>query len=310
MTRPALAATRAVQVLNFLTARPTESFTLSEIARGIGCNPASTLAVLQSLVDGDYLHRHPSHKTYSLGPAVVAVGDAALARHRVIDVARAEMPPLADECSCECVASVVVADQIVVVALAGRPRARGADVRVGQRVPMIPPLGPVFIAWSPDEAVDRWLDALGPGDGPAERAHYRATLASVAERGFSVGLESGARATVGRVLAERAGLAGSGGPDEPQVASLIAALRHDYEVLDLDLDLAGAADAHRISNIAAPVFGPGGDVVLALTLHGFGTVMDGSAIRRTADRLLSTTALVTRRTGGHAPGRHRLPAAG
>jgi DNA-binding IclR family transcriptional regulator len=307
VTRPALAATRAVQVLNFLTARPTESFTLSEIARGIGCNPASTLAVLQSLVDGDYLHRHPSHKTYSLGPAVVAVGDAALARHRVIDVARAEMRVLADECSCECVASVVVAGQIVVVALAGRPRARGADVRVGQRVPMIPPLGPVFIAWSPDDAVGRWLDALGPADGEEERAHYRAALASVAERGFSVGLESGARARVGQLLAERAGLAGGGAPDDPQVASLIAALRHDYEVVDLDLAGAGT---HRISNIAAPVFGPGGDVVLALTLHGFGTVMDGPAIRRTADRLLSTTALVTRRTGGRTPRRDRLAATG
>jgi len=304
VTRPALAATRAVQVLNFLTARPTESFTLSEIARGIACNPASTLAVLQSLVDGDYLHRHPSHKTYSLGPAVVAVGDAALARHRVIDVARAEMPSLADECSCECVASVVVADQIVVVALAGRPRARGADVRVGQRVPMIPPLGPVFIAWSPDDVVTRWLDALGPDDGDDERAHYRAALASVAERGFSVGLESGARARVGAVLAERAGLAGGGNPD-PQVASLIAALRHDYEVLALDV-----TGAHRISNIAAPVFGPDGEVVLALTLHGFGAVLDERSIRRCADRLVSTTALVTRRTGGRPPRGHRVPAAG
>lgn len=304
MTRPALAATRAVQVLNFLTARPAESFTLSEIARGIGCNPASTLSVLQALADADYVHRHPSHKTYSLGPAVVAVGDAALARHQVIDVARAEMRLLAEECACECVASVVVADEIVLVALAGRPRARGADVRVGQRVPMIPPLGPVFIAWAGDEMVERWLDALGPAGDAAERAHYRAALASVAERGFSVGLESGARARVGRVLAERAGLA-AGGPPDPQVTSLIAALRHDYEVVELDV-----THRHPISNIAAPVFGPEGHVVLALTLHGFGTVMDEEATRRTAERLLSTTALVTRRTGGRAPARYRLPTAG
>src|ERR1039458_5209422 len=72
MTRPALAAARAVEVLNFLASHPGESFTLSELSRHLNLNMASGLSVLKALTDAGYVHRHDSHKTYSLGPALVA----------------------------------------------------------------------------------------------------------------------------------------------------------------------------------------------------------------------------------------------
>ena len=146
MTRPALAAARAVEVLNFLASHPGESFTLSELSRHLNLNMASGLSVLKALTDAGYVHRHHSHKTYSLGPALVAVGYAALARYQVIEIAIEEMRRLAADCDTECVASVVVGDEIVIVGASGRPRLEGADVRVGQRVPMIPPLSERKIA--------------------------------------------------------------------------------------------------------------------------------------------------------------------
>jgi len=125
MTRPALAAARSVEILNFLASHPGESFTLSELSRHLNLNMASGLSVLKALTDAGYVHRHHSHKTYSLGPALVAVGYAALARYQVIEIALEEMRRLAAECDTECVASVVVGDEIVIVGASGRPRAGG-----------------------------------------------------------------------------------------------------------------------------------------------------------------------------------------
>lgn len=299
MTRPALAAARAVDVLDFLAAHPLDAFSLSEIARALDVSMASELAVLRALAEAGYVHRHPRHKTYSLGPALVAVGRAALARHPVAEDARAEMRTLAERCDAECVASLVVGEEIVIVGAVGRPRREGADVRVGQRVPLVPPLGPVFLAWSEVEDVERWLRALGPGAGEAERARYRDALDVVRRRGFSVGLESGARAESGRALVELVGAP----TDERlrgRVLDLIGAMRNDYIALDL-------ADREEVpvSNMAAPVFGERGEVVLALTLQGFAESMTGRAIAAVADRLLSSVLSLTRASGGRAPAAFR-----
>jgi DNA-binding IclR family transcriptional regulator len=295
VTRPALAAARAVEVLNFLASHPGESFTLSELSRHLNLNMASGLSVLKALTDAGYVHRHHSHKTYSLGPALVAVGYAALARYQVIDIAVEEMRRLAADCDTECVASVVVGDEIVIVGASGRPRLEGADVRVGQRVPIIPPIGPIFLAWGESPRVERWLDALGPGAEESERELYRGAVATVRRRGFSVGLESGARAQSGRALIDLV----NSPRDERlrgRALSLIAAMRHDYLVIDLE-----STAPLLISNLAAPVFGVDGEVVLALTLQGFAEPMNGPEISAVADRLLSSTLHVTRESGGHAP---------
>jgi DNA-binding IclR family transcriptional regulator len=80
------------------------------------------------------------------------------------------------------------------------------------------------------------------------------------------------------------------------VHALIAAMRHDYQVIDLD-----SRARLLISNMAAPVFGVDGEVVLALTLQGFAQPMSGRDINAVADRLLSSTLHVTKKSGGHAP---------
>jgi DNA-binding IclR family transcriptional regulator len=294
VTRPALASARAIAVLNFLASHPDESFTLTELSRAIDINMASGLSVLQALTDAGYVHRHHSHKTYSLGPALVAVGFAALARYRVIEIAPDEMRQLASDCSVECVASVVVGGDIVIVAALGRSQS-GSEVRVGQRVPMIPPLGPIFLAWADQPQVDRWLDSRGDEVDEGERQHLRQALEVVRTRGFSVGLESGARIRSGRALVDLV----SAPRDQRlrgEARSLIAALGHDYRGEDL-VDM----ESVLVSNIAAPVFGSDGEVVMGVTLQGFGQPMNGREISSVADRLLASTRHLTRASGGHAP---------
>ena len=295
MTRPAPAVVRTTQILDFLSSNPGERFTLSQISRSLDINMASCLAILLALSDAGYVNRHHEHKTYALGAALVALGTAALTQHRAIGAAHEVMQKVSQEFDAECVASLVIGADIVIVAAAGRPRASGNDVRVGQRIPMIPPLGGIFMAWSSEALIDRWLDELGPDSTDDERNHFRATLASVRARGYSLGLESGARAKVGSALHD---LISSSGDDREraQAVSLIAALRHDYEVVSLDSTI-----GHPLSNIAAPVFSPDGEVVLGLTLQGFGAPLPVGEIEALADELLSSALQVTRAIGGHLP---------
>src|SRR3546814_4826507 len=71
---------RIVRLINFFAAHPTESFTLSEVVDQLSISLGSAHRALRSLADARYLVRHPAHKTYSLGLALVAVGQAALER--------------------------------------------------------------------------------------------------------------------------------------------------------------------------------------------------------------------------------------
>ena len=63
MSRPALAATRAISVLNFLAAHPADPFTLSDLADRLDINVASAHALLGVLTDAGYLVRHPRLRT-------------------------------------------------------------------------------------------------------------------------------------------------------------------------------------------------------------------------------------------------------
>ena len=63
---------RVIDVMNFLAARPTESFTLTEIALHLGLSNGSAHRVLTTLAESQYLSRHPKTKTYSLGMALGA----------------------------------------------------------------------------------------------------------------------------------------------------------------------------------------------------------------------------------------------
>lgn len=124
MVKPALAARRAVMALDHLASRAGEPRTLTEICAATGVNPASMLSVLAALTDGGYLVRHPAHKTYTLGPALVAVGHAALSHDPTIAAARDELSLLGEEVRAQCAAAVVMGDELVAVVVEGRPRSR------------------------------------------------------------------------------------------------------------------------------------------------------------------------------------------
>jgi DNA-binding IclR family transcriptional regulator len=287
MARPALSASRTVAVLNFLASNPTETFTLTDLSQRLGVNGASAHAVLAVLVDAGYLVRHPRLRTYTLGPAVVALGTAALESHPAVDIARDAARDLARETGLEVTVTAVAGEHIAFLARAGEPTGRAAPVHVGQRVPFVPPIGAVFAAWGD---ADRWL-ALS-----ADPAPLRQALERIRAHGYSVALEAAARERLGHVLDEMA-VDPSKARLHATVDALVAELgTRRYHVVDLE-----PATEYDVSMISAPVFDAAGQVVVSLTLLGFGKGMIGASVAEHAERLRDAASAATWRSHGRPP---------
>ena len=277
MARPAPSIDRTVAILNFLAAHPDDAFTLSELCRRVGITKATAHAMLNALADAGYLLRHPTDKTFTLGPALIAVGSAAAARRmEVVDYAREEMARLADALRVQVVATTAMGEEIVVLAREGTAEPFRVTLDVGQRLPLVPPIGTVFVAWSPPSEIDRWLRRAGKDVAAAQLDRYRAAVEAVRRRGWSVGVEVPVPLASGTLLEE---------------------LAHD-EYLLLELE---KAQTYRLSHISAPVFGPDGSVVLALNLLGFPGLLRAEQVPELADRLVAAALTVTKSIHGRAP---------
>jgi DNA-binding IclR family transcriptional regulator len=294
MGRPALAASRAVEILALLAARPTQSFTLTEIAGQLDLSPASCHALMKVLSEAGYVSRHPAHKSYELGPALVAIGHAALERHRAIDLARDEVRRLADDLHIEAIASAPIGSELIVLARAGRPRHLELLPRIGQRLPIVPPIGAVFIAWEPEVQIESWLDRSDATG--RDRAQLRKRLGQIRDRGYEIVLESPTRDRIAEVLTSLA-ISPHAGDARASLAGLISVLLHEehYPLAIND------NDDYDVNYCMAPAFGPRGQVVLGLTLLGFPNKLSGAELRKYADALVRCARLITLSSDGMLP---------
>ncbi|MBV8387251.1 MAG: helix-turn-helix domain-containing protein, partial [Acidimicrobiia bacterium] len=259
--RPAPGAERVVAVLNFLAAHPDESFSLSELARRLDLNKATCHALLMTLTEAGYLLRHPTRMTYMLGPALVAIGGAAQGQFQAVDFAREEMRTLAEETSLECIASTVVGDEIVILSRSGAALPFGASVALGQRLPLVPPLGSVFMAWAAPDDIDGWLQRQHSWASEEQLDRYQAALTAVRRRGYAVSLSADARLQVGQALASL-GDEGRSQPVRGMLERLLDDLsREDYFLIEVE-----PGTEYRVNTMGAPVFGPTGSVELGLFL--------------------------------------------
>ena len=288
MSRRALSATRATDLLAFLAAHPDRGFTYSELSKRLQVNLSSMHSILVALTESGFLSRSPGDNTYVLGPVLVAIGDAALDRNPMIDEARSRMRALSRKMGLETLAFVRAGGDTLCVARAGPQPRPGMVVRIGQRVPLIAPLASAWVAWAPGSEVERWLSAGGAP--PREERRLRKILETVRERGYSVAMEVEGRRRIGRLLAEVV--------EDPHSKTL----RREFYGLIAELghgpfQLAkGAADSTPISSITAPVFDTAGQVALSITLQGFQHSLSSVAIREAGDRLLELTASIAAAT--------------
>jgi DNA-binding IclR family transcriptional regulator len=288
MARRAPAVERSIAVLNFLAAHPDDRYTLSEIARATDLNKATLHAILGALTESGFVLREEEKKTYSLGPALVALGGAAVEANPAVQLAVPQMQGLSDELGLDCVASTAIEDQIVILSQTSSRRPFGVNVQPGQRLPMTPPLGTVFVAWSSQADIDHWLSMVGPSATKADLARYRDAVESVRARGYSLGLggepvkseETPSQRRRRRTLEEN-----------------VRGIRVDeYALVELD-----NSASYRLNHIGAPVFDQSGRVSLALFLIGFHGDIAAGEVPRYAERLRYACGIITEKIGGREP---------
>jgi DNA-binding IclR family transcriptional regulator len=285
-----------VEVMNFLAARPTESFTLSELASRLGLSIGSAHRLLTTLAEARYLSRHPKHKTYSLGMALVAIGQAALAQHRDIDVARREMARLASDLKVHCHACAVVHDELLFLAHEGVPQSYEPLSRAGDRRPYMPPLGMVHAAWADIDEQDDYIERAPAALGARARAHLARSLDVIRQRGYAMAGSGPAFRALRQFTVAPVGYQ----KDKAYWAGLrqLIADLSEREMQLLDFADAGA---DGVSSITAPVFSPAGQVTLELSLGGLPPNLTRSEFERYVERLRAAAAVVTSETHGRAP---------
>jgi DNA-binding IclR family transcriptional regulator len=292
LARPALAASRALDILDFLIAHPARSFTLSELASHIDVNVASTHAVLAVLTRSGYVVRHPARKTYMLGPVLVAAGHATLERHPGIDLARDEIRKLARTSKIEFVVTTAVLEDIVVLVRSGPRRARGPEV--GQRIPLVPPVGSVFVAWGTQLERDSWL-ARARSASAEEKKRDERILETVRARGYAVTLRVPTHPSFEQAIADTADH--RPGASRTALDAVIAELGHG----DYHLDQISSSAVYDVMMIAAPVFDAEGQVQLAITANGLPSALPAGEIQLQANQLRDVALRVTREIRGRPP---------
>jgi len=216
-------------------------------------------------------------------------GGALTEQLRDVDLVRHEMEHLAEDLSARCIATAPVDAELVVTASAGGAHTSSAATLVGQRLPFAPPTGSALAAWKDAAGVERYLSAI---DSPEARTDQQERLAAVRSRGYSVGLLNEAQRAFASTLDRMAAEPGSVSSDD--LRRLIRDLAFD----PVDLSPEVKSD---IRIITAPVFGPQGDVALALTIYGFRNPAASGGIDSYIDRVRLAAERATERLGGRVP---------
>jgi DNA-binding IclR family transcriptional regulator len=210
-------------------------------------------------------------------------------------VARDEMERLSTELGVQIVATSATADEMVFVERVGRYTGHDPSPRVAERVPLVPPLGAVFMAWAGEPAVNAWLNRLDASTTGDERELHLYSLEWVREHGYAVALEGDTRVELGRTLIELT--------DQPTSSDLRARLEKIFERLGHERysPTEAPGEPFAVSLVAAPVFGPTSEVVLALSAIGFPEPLDPAAVDAIGERVRRATAAITADTHGRPP---------
>lgn len=289
--RPSPSAARATQIIGLLARHPRQASTVSEIARALGLNRATCHSVLLALEAAEYVHRDHRTKAFSLGPALIGVGEAALSSLDIVNEARPEVDRLAATTGVECVASVAAGDEMVVVATAGPPDRFGV-LRVGYRYPLCPPLATAFVAWGDDTAIETWLGRAGPLSDE-HRKHYLGSLDAVRRRGYSVTLEIKDPTRFGQALAAlQAERDTASSLEEHHRVSRL--LQQEYMLPEAD-----RLGPHRIEQVTVPVFDTDGRVALVIGLTGFAHDLALDEANTYIAPLIAASHRITARLGGN-----------
>jgi DNA-binding IclR family transcriptional regulator len=133
--QPSPPAHRLIDLVEFLARHPGDEFTVSEIARGAGLNRTTCTSLLLALQARGWV-RPRGRATFTLGSALIPLGEAALAGLDVAVEVQPELDALVADLGMEALASVVSGHEIIVVGHARTASVLSSTVRVGQTIPL------------------------------------------------------------------------------------------------------------------------------------------------------------------------------
>ncbi|WP_121257682.1 flavin reductase [Nocardioides ferulae] len=210
---------------------------------------------------------------------------------RLGDRARPQVERLASRLECEAAALVAISPDELTTAVSAYGGSATMVEPLGQRVPLIPPIGEAYVAGAAPEVVERWLAKVGPNE-PGLVECYRSRLAAVAERGVALSMVGpGARSDYQRLheaLAEYA--SGELTPArERAVRTVLAQTRHFFDELDVLPD-----ETYDVGAVVVPVHGPDGRVAMVLRITQLPAGMPGRVVNGWIEELRTAAGCVER----------------
>lgn len=289
MARPGLAASRSVDIIEFLSLFPDRGFTLSEIVRATGINVASCYAVLNRLTDRGFLNRDPEQKTYNLGPSLIAVGQAAFKSQPIVARAHEAAQALLKELDVPVLLSTVVGDEILAVISLEDSGGRTAGMWVGERLPLVPPLGAPFFAWASEARVESWIANRATPPGEKLVAEWRHDLNLTRERGYQVTLRPASSPTTASLLSEMAS-----NRHGPELKSEMAKMLDTVDYHKIQPETIEPDALYDVMLIASPLFDRAGEAAYNLGIGGFPQAITGAQLVQFAERLMRSCLEIMR----------------
>ena len=205
-------------------------------------------------------------------PSLVAPTDPdVLLAVRLAELARGEIERLAEEHHADCSVLTKVGTDVVSV-LTANHSATPTSLSVGHRVPLVPPIGSVYLTDADEAEVDAWL-ACAPGQDDETVALVRRNLETVRERGYSLSLV--ADADLDRVSMLHDYSSSDGLPSHSRAfKKVIADTARLYEPEIVD------GGRYSLHSIVVPVRVPEGAPPIALRMGGLPPSTDAAVVRR------------------------------
>ncbi len=195
---------------------------------------------------------------------LTARGDADLiAAIRVAEIARPQIERLAKTFACESAVLVAANDQELTTAASAYGGEAEVREPLGERIPLMPPLGEAYVAWLGDEQIAAWLRRAS-SQAPEVIAKYERRLADVRERGYAISRTNpdNAQQYADLRTAMQEYAAGELTPiRERAVRSVIAETSAFFETCDIVED-----DVYHLGSVVVPVLGPDGRTAMCLRL--------------------------------------------
>jgi len=283
---------RVVAVTEFLAARPGTPATVAELVRHLGINRATCHAVLAALVRAGWVVRDPVDRTFTPGPALIAIGRAAESGVPAARAADRELAALVADLGMAASIGYPSGEHIVVGGRLEGGHVTPEEVRVGQRIPFAPPFGPGLVAWGTERDIAAWL-ARAPHADAEGLLRLRRVLAAVRSRGYTVESSTPASARLRALLVELDSLS-------PRQLPVVAELLHEISAIEyLDGDLREGR-THPVGVMSAPAFAGDGRAALNISVYVWAD-LDPAGIRAVGDRLLTASHAVTAELRGNAP---------